>query len=107
MSSNVREVRRELEELTRTVKSFNKEQREQLRLLNATTSLLISLGLPKEYNQAISMIRGLIVSGQSLIAILTALQAVSGPLGWLQLIIGAGAFGVSYSATIEMGMRTR
>ena len=110
MSSNIREVKRELEELERKLRDVRaevKQAKEGIHTLNAYMSLLTSLGLSTDHATAMSMMRSFMVQAQALYAILVALQAVSGPLGWLQLIAGAGALGVSYANTVEMGMRTR
>ena len=62
-----------------------------IRVLNATTTLMRKLGLPEEASAAIRKMQALIIVAYGLAAAMMAVQAASGPYGWVMASISGAS----------------
>jgi hypothetical protein len=101
MSSNIKEVREELERLKQAIKETNQVQREHIRLTNAIMSLSTSLGLGRDYNRAMNKLRSWLAMMQAVYAMMktleTARMAAGDPIAWATFIVSGLSVGVNVS----------
>jgi len=88
MSSNIREARRDVQELTVDVQRFNRVL-DLANLKGATViGILASMGLPADIQASILIFQSAIIAAETLSAVLTKLEIQMGPVGWA--LIGLG-----------------
>ena len=100
MSSNVREMRQEVRELTADLRVFNRVVATSKVGANDLLVLLESLGLPREMRAAINELQMLVATINVARTTARLLEIELGPIGWI-LLIGGTLGGLAASQQME------